>query len=155
MDLQQPIVKVQDFIEFYHFYNSFVQYIIKELDDGIPKVYFAILLVLEKYGPLPISHIGDRLSITKSNMTPLIDGMEEKGFITRKASPNDRRMINVIETEAGARYIAEALTKLNDLLINTDTTISNAEALQALEAANLLLDLGKRILKGKYQENFT
>lgn len=155
MGLQQPIVKVQDFIEFYHFYNSFVQYIIKELDDGIPKVYFAILLVLEKYGPLPISHIGDRLSITKSNMTPLIDGMEEKGFITRKASSNDRRMINVVETDEGAKYITEALSKLNDLLISTDTSISNEDALKALDAANILLGLGKRILKGKYQENFT
>jgi len=154
MSNRQPIVKVQDFIEFYHFYNSFVQYIIKELDDGIPKVYFAILLVLEKYGPLPISHIGDRLSITKSNMTPLIDGMEEKGFIIRKASANDRRMINVVETEEGAKYISDALSKLNDLLISTDTTITNEEALKALDAANMLLDLGKRILKGRYQESF-
>jgi DNA-binding MarR family transcriptional regulator len=151
MSKQQQTVKVQDFIEFYHFYNSFVQYIIKELDDGIPKVYFAILLVLEKYGPMPISHIGDRLSITKSNMTPLIDGMEEKAFITRKASANDRRMINVVETEEGAKYISDALSKLNELLIRTDTTVTNDDALKALEAANTLQELGKRILKGKYQ----
>lgn len=148
MSLQQPKeVKVQDFIEFYHFYNSFVQFILKELDDGVPKVYFAILLVLEKYGPLPISHIGDKLHITKSNMTPLIDGMEEKGFITRKASPNDRRIINIVEAEEGARYIADSLTKLNDLLINKDTTITYDEALKALDAVNILLDLGKRILR--------
>jgi DNA-binding MarR family transcriptional regulator len=152
MDLQQPQVKVQDFIEFYHFYNSFVQYIMKELDDGIPKAYFAILLVLEKYGPLPISHIGDKLSINKSNMTPLIDGMEEKGFITRKASANDRRIINIVETEEGAKYIVDSLSKLNDLLISTDASITNEEALKALEAANVLMDMGKRILKRSAQE---
>jgi MarR family 2-MHQ and catechol resistance regulon transcriptional repressor len=150
MNSPRQKVRVHDFIEFYHFYNSFVQYIIKELDDGVPKVYFAILLVLEKYGPLPISHIGDRLSITKSNMTPLIDAMEEKGFITRKASPNDRRIITVVETEKGAKYIEEALLKLDDKLISTDTTITQADAAKALEAASFLLDLGKRILKEKY-----
>lgn len=154
MDLQQRDVKVQDFIEFYHFYNSFVQFIMKELDGETPKAYIAILLVLEKYGPLPISHIGDRLCITKSNMTPLIDGMEEKGFITRQASASDRRIINVVETEEGAKYIADALLKLNDLLRSRDSTITNEECIKALEAANTLLALGKRVLKGSSEESF-
>lgn len=147
MSVDRSRVTVRDFIEFYHFYNSFVQYIIKMLDDGVPKVYFAILLVLEKYGPLPISHIGDKLGITKSNMTPVIDGMEEKGFITRQASASDRRIVNIVVAPEGAKYIVEAIARLDELLNGTNGKFSDTDALKAVDAANLLLDLGKRFLK--------
>lgn len=146
-------VTVRDFIEFYHFYNSFVQYIIKMLDDGVPKVYFAILLVLEKYGPLPISHIGDKLGIMKSNMTPVIDGMEERGFITRQASASDRRIVNIVVSPEGTKYIAEAIARLDELLNGTAGKFSDDEALKAVEAANMLLDLGKRFLKACNEES--
>jgi hypothetical protein len=39
---------------------------------------------------------------------------------------------------------------LDDKLISTDTTITQADASKALEAASFLPDLGKRILKEKY-----
>ena len=146
MSSQQPRVRVHDFIEFYHFYNSFVQYLIRELDDDVPKTYFATLLVLDKNGPLPISHIGDRLSITKSNMTPLIDGMEQKGYISRKASLTDRRIINIVITPEGEKYLADTLTRLDDMLIQQNPSITVEEGLKALEAVSTLLDLGKRIL---------
>ncbi len=146
MSNQEPEVRVHDFIEFYHLYNSFVQYISKELDDGIPKAYLGILLVLDKYGPLPISRIGDKLCITKSNMTSLIDGMEERGFISRTDSSADRRIKNIVKTEKGERYIADTLTKLNDMLLSRNDSITLEEGLKAIEATKILLDIGKRIL---------
>ncbi len=152
MSNQEPEVRVHDFIEFYHLYNSFVQFITRELDDGIPKPYLGILLVLDKYGPLPISHIGDRLCINKSNMTPLIDGMEERGFIARKASSTDRRIITIVKTEKGEQYIADTLAKLNDMLLSRNDSINSItleEGLKAIEATKILLDIGKRILDAK------
>ncbi|NJD01908.1 MAG: MarR family transcriptional regulator [Ruminiclostridium sp.] len=146
MNNQEPRARVHDFIEFYHLYNSFVQYIIRELDDGIPKAYLGILLALDKYGPLPISHIGDKLCITKSNMTPLVDGMEEKGFISRKASSSDRRIINIVRTEKGERYVTDALAKLDEMLQSRNDSITREEGMKAVEATKILLDLGKRIL---------
>ncbi len=145
--MERPRVRVHDFVEFYHLYNSIVQYIVKELSDEFPKAYFAILLVLDKYGPLPISHIGDKLGIMKSNMTPLIDGMEGKGFIERKASATDRRRINIVKTGEGDRYLADTLTKLDDMFKRQNPSITPEEGLKALEASNILLDIGRRILK--------
>nr|WP_255343964.1 MarR family transcriptional regulator [Methanobacterium sp. SMA-27] len=61
----------------------------------MPHSYFHILKVLKKKGPLPMSEIGRRVYISKSNMTSLIDKLVENGLAERIPDTNDRRVINI------------------------------------------------------------
>jgi DNA-binding MarR family transcriptional regulator len=47
------------------------------------------------------SEIGRRMNVTSSNVTRLIDGLEEDGFVRRSADHSDRRVTYVELTEEG------------------------------------------------------
>lgn len=75
--------------------------------NKMPHSYFHILKVLNKRGPLPMSEIGRRVYISKSNMTSLIDKLVENGLAERIPDKNDRRVINIALTNRGNQIIAE------------------------------------------------
>jgi len=50
---------------------------------------------------LKITDISKRLSLPPSAVTPVINGLEEKGMVQRQNSPEDRRIVLVSLTKAG------------------------------------------------------
>ncbi|MBI4813482.1 MAG: MarR family transcriptional regulator [Methanobacterium sp.] len=67
----------------------------------IPHSYYHVLKILNKHGDLPMSEIGRKVHISKSNMTSLIDKLVENGLTERLPDQNDRRVINISITNKG------------------------------------------------------
>lgn len=107
----------------------------------------ALLSVLLRNGPTKMSEIGRLLRVTKSNVTFLVDKLEEKNLICREADPNDRRVMNIVLTDGGRRTIEEEknrlLGKINDKLGTLDE-----EDLRELQDS---LDNTLRILRKVYR----
>lgn len=58
-----------------------------------------ILYVLWQQDNLPISELGSRTSLAKTSLTTMLDRMEERGYIQRNNTPNDRRQILITLTD--------------------------------------------------------
>ncbi|GHC09815.1 MarR family winged helix-turn-helix transcriptional regulator [Cerasicoccus arenae] len=69
---------------------------------------FAVLEVLLHKGPQPVNTIGRRVMLTSGSITAAVDRAENKGYVERRASPTDRRVVEVHLTSAGQRHIANA-----------------------------------------------
>ena len=65
-----------------------------------------VLNLLEDAGPLPMHAVADRLRCDASNVTGLVDRLEDRGLIERRAAAHDRRVKIVALTEEGARLRA-------------------------------------------------
>lgn len=76
-------------------------------NNSMPHSYFHILKILKKRGPLPVSEIGRRVCISKSNMTSVIDRLVENGVAERIPDQNDRRVINIALTKKGSEMIGK------------------------------------------------
>ena len=63
-----------------------------------------------------MSRLADVLNVSLSNATGLIDRMEERGFIERTRVPEDRRIVLVRLTPAGARLLEESDAMSDDLM---------------------------------------
>jgi DNA-binding MarR family transcriptional regulator len=100
----------------------------------------AKVLALLRRGPMPMRHIAQTLSCEPSNITGIVDRLESRGFVTREADPQDRRVKLVAATEAGR----EAAEELRDSL---DFAREPLAALAAEERA-ALRDLLHRMLEG-------
>ena len=72
---------------------------------------FMILEVLLHKGPLPISTIGEKVSLASASMTSAIDGLEKLGFVVRKDSKEDRRARLVSLTPQGRRLITKLFAR--------------------------------------------
>src|SRR5689334_22743475 len=70
---------------------------------GISMTHLHILWVLEHHGDLTMSRLAEMLDVSFSNATGLIDRMEERGLVERVRVPDDRRVVIVRASAAGAR----------------------------------------------------
>ncbi|MCG6493496.1 MarR family winged helix-turn-helix transcriptional regulator [Kitasatospora sp. A2-31] len=100
----------------------------------------AKVLALLRRGPMPMRHIAQTLSCEPSNITGIVDRLESRGFVTREADQQDRRVKLVAATETGAAASEELRESLNFA----------REPLAALgpEERTVLRDLLRRMLAG-------
>lgn len=68
--------------------------------------------------------LAERLSVTKRNITTLVDGLEKDGLAVRQPHPTDRRATLVATTDAGTAVFREAaqlqMSRLQSLLSTLD-----------------------------------
>jgi DNA-binding MarR family transcriptional regulator len=70
-----------------------------------------VLFMLKDNRSVSNTAIAERLSISPSAATQLVDALEEQGFVMREADENDRRVTVVRCTEKGNLYLAELRKK--------------------------------------------
>jgi len=73
-----------------------------------------VLHLLEPDRPLPMARLAETLSCDASNVTGLIDRLEERGLVQRRASATDRRVKVLHLTPSGSRLRAQLLRRMRD-----------------------------------------
>jgi DNA-binding MarR family transcriptional regulator len=68
--------------------------------QGLTTVQAKVLAVLKE--PLPMHRIAEMLNSERSNVTGIIDRLEARGLVERRADARDRRVKNIVATPAGA-----------------------------------------------------
>ena len=86
----------------------------KKLEEDLNKVgltppQFYVLATIGYAGGLPFGEIGAKMMVTVSNLTGIVDRLEEKKVVSRKRDENDRRVVRVVLTEKGARLYKTAI----------------------------------------------
>ena len=106
---------------------------------GLTLMEFGILEVLYHKGPLLLGEVQRRILVSSGGVTYLVDRLEKKGLVERRACPEDRR----------ARYAA--LTKQGEMLIHdifpehaacVESLMSELSAEEQKTAHHLLRRLG-------------
>ena len=62
---------------------------------------------------LRLGELSQRMMVTNGNVTGLVDKLVEQGFVVREASADDRRVMNVRMTKAGAALFS-VMAKANE-----------------------------------------
>lgn len=75
---------------------------------GVNPTEFAVLELLFHKGEQPIQHIGKKILLASSSITYVVDKLETKGFVQRKACPKDRRVTYAAITDQGRAFMGEA-----------------------------------------------
>jgi MarR family transcriptional regulator, organic hydroperoxide resistance regulator len=140
---------MSDSILFYPIqYSNYMNYIYSLVGEAnTPKVYVLTLLTLEKFGPMPISRIGEWIGIAKPNMTTVIDGLTEKGWIRRSSSASDRRIINIEMTEAGNKYLKDLIERLYPIMQEQFAKLSDEDVEKMVSSLENLVSIGKKLIK--------
>ena len=86
----------------------------KKLEDDLHKVgltlpQFYVLATIGYAGGLPFGEIGAKMMVTVSNLTGIVDRLEEKKLVLRRRDEEDRRVIRVVLTDKGAKVYRSTL----------------------------------------------
>ena len=79
---------------------------------GLTPGHMRALLTIAPHEPKPMGALADALHCDASNVTWLVDRLEERGYVERQADPNDRRVRTIVLTEAGERVREELHERL-------------------------------------------
>ncbi|MEQ6856609.1 MarR family transcriptional regulator [Lysinibacillus capsici] len=107
------------------------------LQFDLNQTEFSVLEFLYHHGEQPVQMIGKKILIASSSITYVIDKLEKKGYVYRKACPRDRRVTYVLLTLEGQVLMEEIFPKheqkINEIF----------EVLEAQELDNMILSLKK------------
>src|SRR5438270_3694390 len=105
-------------------------------DLSLPQ--FRVLALVDEGGERA-SHLAERLAVAKPTVTAVVDGLVERGYLSRSADADDRRATRITLTPAGRRALWDAEEameqRLEDVLAHADDAGEIAEALADLELA--------------------
>ncbi len=74
---------------------------------GLTIAEFGVLEVLYHRGPLLLGDLQQRILVSSGGVTYLIDRLEKRGLVERRACPADRRARYAALTPAGEDYVRE------------------------------------------------
>jgi DNA-binding MarR family transcriptional regulator len=107
----------------------------ENFDVTLPQ--FEVLCELDRCAePVVMSRISERLNVTSSNLTGVVDRLERKGLVTRFRSKTDRRVQHIEMTSPGQAAFAEIAADNALWVARAFTELSDEEVIQL---QNLLL----------------
>ena len=109
-------------------------------EHGLTLTEFGILEVLYHKGPLLLGEVQKRILVSSGGVTYLVDRLEEKGLVERRACPEDRRARYAALTAEGEALIARIFPAHAELIEEVMSSLTLDEQRQA---TNLLRRLGR------------
>ena len=78
-------------------------------------------------GRLPFGEIGAKMMVTVSNLTGIVDRLEEKKLVVRKRDEKDRRVVHVVLTDKGAKVYTSTIPQFEKSVARIFTGLSKPE----------------------------
>jgi len=100
---------------------------------GLNPTEFAVLELLFHKGAQPLQQIGGKILLASGSMTYVIDKLEQKEFIKRVASANDRRVTLAQITEKGKKLIEQVFPAHRNEIDRIMSVLSDEEKDAAIE----------------------
>ncbi|WP_422657390.1 MarR family winged helix-turn-helix transcriptional regulator [Paenibacillus sp. EC2-1] len=121
-------------------YNSVMAHSNRSIQShGLNSTEFGVLDVLYHKGPQPLQKIGEKVLISSGNITYVVDKLQKKNLLIRRASAEDRRVIYAELTEEGTAFFEGIFAGHKNKIVNAVSGLSDEEKEQA---AALLRKLG-------------
>ena len=113
---------------------------------GLNPTEFAVLELLYHKGTQPLQQIGGKILLASGSITYVVDKLEGKGLLARKACEKDRRVTYAELTEKGKEL-------LNDIFPQHEQRIDELVAGLTKEEKETAIQLLKKL--GLYTDNLT
>ena len=94
------------FIKFTRAYDTVSSHLLRSLKSlGLTMSQLGVLEALLHLGPMCQRQMGDKLLMSRANMTTVVDNLERDGYVQRIRSKEDRRLLLLHLTEKGEELI--------------------------------------------------
>lgn len=111
--------------------------------ENLRAIELYVLLYVAQKGPQKMSELAQAFSMTKSNITFLVDSLEEKGFVARSRSNEDRRVITIELTRKGKDIYKQILSDFSRLIDKIASQIPSEDLLVMADGFERLSKLSR------------
>lgn len=117
----------------------------KAIDETLGGEVFALLYSWKKCGHVLPSEVSNEMRISSARMTVILNGLENKGLITRKIDSEDRRRILVSLTPAGIEMAKAHSQKALSVAIHMLEMLGENDARELVRIMGRLAELAPEI----------
>lgn len=108
---------------------------------GLNASQLSCLLVIDNTGPLALSKLSRKVSLSPSMITSIIDQLEKKELVVRNRKSTDRRVILIELTGKGKERVKDAPPSFQEQLVNALNSLKDEEKNSLYESLNRLLSI--------------
>lgn len=98
---------------------------------GITTTQFGILETLLHVGPLNQRELGQKLLLSKGNISVVVSNLEKSGLVNRRRDEEDRRQTIIHLTAEGRKLVKKVFPKVLDAIVNDFSNLT-ADELETL-----------------------
>lgn len=104
----------------------------------LPPVHFHVMNALSNQ-PHTLSTLAERMSVSAASLSRTVTVLEERGWLTRTRSTEDRRVVMIALTGDGRDQLLDIEQRSEDFLTETLSTLSQDELDRLLDGLNILI----------------
>ena len=136
-----------EFAELYAQYNLVARTMQKMLTKvgKLPLAQYYVLLMLSKSPQLRMGDISQVMSISRPNLTPLIDKLVIKGYVLREADAHDRRITYVSITETGRNVLNRENMAICKSIEKKLGHLSDTDLNTVVNSLNVLMQISEKV----------
>ncbi len=121
-----------------------------EIDMKLSKTELFTLLIIERHGEAIMSQIANKINVSMSTATGIIDRLVKKKYLSRARSESDRRIVLIRLTKKGKQIVNDIKDSINYYL-NTIFKSLNEEEVRVL--SNIIVKIINALSEEKLVEN--
>jgi DNA-binding MarR family transcriptional regulator len=121
-------------------------------EDGLSMSQVGAMLHIHRMGVSGVSDIGDDLRVSSAAASQMLDRLVGQGLVVRSEDPRDRRVKQIVLTEAGQRRLQEILHARQGWLESLADLLTPEEQTQIVAALKTLIERADQ-LEDKLQED--
>lgn len=115
--------------------NQVFQDEMKRIGADVTSVQFASMQAIELHGEMEQSQIAQSIHYDKATIGGVIDRLEKRGWVERKANPKDRRAKLVTLTREGRKALEEITPVVNALQDQVVANLNDDERAMFIQLA--------------------
>ncbi|MDD5190088.1 MAG: MarR family transcriptional regulator [Dehalococcoidales bacterium] len=131
--------------------NILLKNVFAAIKEDITPPHFGIMKILNDAGDMHISKVADWLQVPRSQMTHMVDKLENLGYICRENDTEDRRSIKIRLTEKGKQVFQEWIQTVHEGTRQFIDCLSDAEIEELAGSLASLRDIIIKIVTNHYQ----
>lgn len=118
--------------------------------SGITGSQFFVLQKISAKGRLTVSEVADKLSVSLSAITALVDRLVQAGLVVRSRDEQDRRLVWLEATEKGRKILASCMEGRRQVAAKYFGQLSDGDLEKLLEIYDKVLTMLKSEDKNRY-----
>jgi len=123
-----------------HHFNKFLQ------DSGFTLPQLSAISILAEHGEQKVSELSEKMGLSDSTVSGILDRLEQKDIIKRKRTQDDRRVVTIFLTKGSRKFFDDFHAKKEEYFAQLFERLSDQEIKdihKGLEILNHVLTNGE------------
>lgn len=116
------------------FKNKVFKPLEKSMSAALSHMQFHVLMQLHSKGTLTMSELASKMKISKQQLTPITDKLNELNYVERIHDDKDRRSVKISITQTGLDFLEENKKRVLEVVMTQLDTLSSEDFISFNEA---------------------